>query len=234
MSGYKRYAVYFTPEKNGQLARFGNAWLGFDPDTGRETERPDCNGLTLGQIKRLTIAPSRYGFHGTLKPPFYLSSGTTPDDVDQAIRMIAGSVSPFAIKRLRINCIGDFLALVPDRSEPLLDQLAQTCVIELDMFRACLSEKDLHRYHSKNLNERQKNLLHQWGYPFVMEEFRFHLTLTGKLEQVQRTRLQRILKTYCMPFLDEDVPFREISLFGDPGNGKRFRLIRRYPLGGDL
>jgi hypothetical protein len=34
--------------------------------------------------------------------------------------------------------------------------------------------------------QRQRNYLDRWGYPYVMEEFRFHMTLTGRLDSTCR------------------------------------------------
>jgi len=228
MQDFQRYAIYFTPERDTALARFGNAWLGFDPDTSNEVERPDFNGITTGQIRRLTEAPARYGFHGTLKAPFHLPPDRTFESLDRAIEKVSSQFLPFEILRLGISRIGDFLALTPTGPAPLLSRVADSCVVELDGFRAKPCEQELQRHRAKGLLTRQEHLLRQWGYPFVMEEFRFHLTLTGNLEPSQCDRLRRILSARCMPFLEAPVPFREISLFGDPGEGRHFQLIKRY------
>ncbi len=33
------------------------------------------------------------------------------------------------------------------------------------------------------MSARQQDYLHRYGYPYVREEFRFHMTLTGPLEE---------------------------------------------------
>ncbi len=230
MPEYQRYAVYFAPERDSALAYFGNAWMGFDPDTGRKIARPELNGISTAQISRLAGTPSRYGFHGTLKAPFRLPRGRSFADMDRAIESLSAAIPSFEIDGLEIRPLGNFLAMVPDAPAPALNQLADTCVAELDRFRAPPCENELNRY--RELTTRQHGLLRRWGYPYVMTEFRFHLTLSDKLERPQLERLNRVLHTSVMPELAGPVPVREISLFGDPGAGKPFRLIRRYPLGG--
>src|SRR5262249_2220033 len=45
-----------------------------------------------------------------------------------------------------------------------------------------LTDADRARRNPARLTPRQRDYLERWGYPYVMEEFRFHMTLTGRLE----------------------------------------------------
>ena len=49
----------------GSIAEFGAHWLGWDIDLGHTCDRPDVAG-----IEDTTFAAGKYGFHGTLMPPF--------------------------------------------------------------------------------------------------------------------------------------------------------------------
>lgn len=62
-----------------------------------------------------------------------------------------------------------------------LSGFALNCVETFEPFRKALSEADLERRKRQALSGRQGALLLEYGYPFVADEFRFHLTLSGKL-----------------------------------------------------
>ncbi len=173
MSDFIRYAIYHLPAP-GPLARFGAEWLGWDVETG--TSVPALGPQTL------TDAPRKYGFHATLKPPFRLAEGTTVDALLEAVSDIAAKVAPVRLEGVGLARIGRFLALTPLGDTTALGALAARIVTELDPFRAPASEADLARRRAAGLSARQEENLVRWGYPYVMEEFRFHMTLTGKAE----------------------------------------------------
>lgn len=68
---FARFAIYYVPSK-GHLADFGASWLGWDIVEARDVPQPDVPGL-----RDITMKPRKYGFHGTLKPPFRLKEGQT-------------------------------------------------------------------------------------------------------------------------------------------------------------
>ncbi|GAB6051929.1 DUF1045 domain-containing protein [Magnetospira thiophila] len=232
MTDYIRYALYFAPEADSALGRFGNSWLGFDPASGEDLARPDLPGLDTEELQKITVAPARYGFHGTLKPPFVLQVGTTVEDLEAAIQQLAATLGPFEIPALKIIALGSFIALVPDPEPLALTALAASCVKELDPLRAPLSAAALERRRMAGLTPRQDAFLRRWGYPYVLEEFRFHLTLTGPLPVDQRAPLQERLEAATQTFARTPYLVRDICLFGDPGNGARFRLLKRFPFQG--
>ena len=54
-------------------------------------------------------------------------------------------------------------------------------VREIDAFRKPLTKEELTIRRSKGLTRSQDENLIKWGYPYVFSEFRFHMTLTGKI-----------------------------------------------------
>ena len=131
---YHRYAIYVTP-RPGELAEFGAAWLGWDPETGSVRVQPAIEGLprTLDQI---TAAPRRYGFHGTIKPPFRLAEGADPEGLSAALDAFCARQAPVAVAGLALTRLGRFLALCPVGDTAALDALAAAAVARLDAFRA--------------------------------------------------------------------------------------------------
>ncbi len=228
MQGYARYAIFYAPEADGALGRFGNAWLGFDPASGDTLPRPKLKSMGIDEISRLTKSPSRYGFHATLKPPFVLTDDYRIEHLDVAVEELAINLETFAVPAFRVDVIDQFVALVPGEPNFLLDKLAATCVRELDNFRAPQDESSLRLRRQAGLTDRQEELLKRWGYPYVLDDFRFHLSLSGSLDNDRCARLRKILQN-AVPV--DVLPVGNIALFGDPGDGRRFRLLKRYPLG---
>lgn len=230
MSG--RYAVYFAPVAGSELARFGDRWLGRAVDSGAALEQPALDGLDAARLRTLTESPRHYGFHGTLKPPFHLADGCDAAELRRALAGFATRQAPFEIDNLRLREIGDFLALVPDCSAPALSRLADACVSEFDAYRAPPDSAELAKRHAAGLTPRQTELLARWGYPYVLDEFRFHLTLTGAVADTnERAHLATLLAPLVAPLLPQPVPVRELCLFHQPDRAAPFRLIERFPFG---
>ena len=187
MSEYVRYAIYYLPPE-GALSEFGAAWLGWSVDAGRAVPQPGVDG-----IEALTRTPRKYGFHATLKPPFRLAPGTTPDGLAQAAARLAAGLAPVTLAALVPGTLGHFLALVPAAPSAALDALAARCVADLDCFRAAPTQAELNRRRAAGLTAAQEANLQRWGYPHVMDGFRFHMTLTGRQDADGLARAARAL-----------------------------------------
>ncbi|MEM7178753.1 MAG: DUF1045 domain-containing protein [Pseudomonadota bacterium] len=230
MTDYTRYAVYFAPDADSALARFGAAWLGWDVEARAAVAHPDLTGLPRS-VDEITSRPRKYGFHGTLKPPLVLAPGKSPGEFETAVAGLAGTLAPIAGIPFALRRLGSFLALVPARPSGALRDLAAACVQRLDAFRAPPSEAELAKRRQHTLSPRQAALLAQWGYPYVLDEFRFHLTLSGPLAEAEAEMISGVLARHLDPILAAPLPVREICLFGEALDGK-FHLLRRFPLGG--
>jgi len=221
---YTRFAIYFVPP-DGALAEFGATWLGWDVVTGRTVSQFNVPGL-----HDITMTPRKYGFHGTLKPPFRLQNGMGQSDLEQGVSTLAGTLAPATCDGLQLTQIGRFLALTPYGPLDGLQRVAEGCVRDLDQFRAQAGEMELARRRQAGLSDRQETLLTQWGYPYVFEEFKFHLTLSGRLPDGDgrdwMATMSRHLQSLPAPFIVD-----QIALCGEREDG-RFELIHRYALTG--
>ncbi|MDA9208171.1 DUF1045 domain-containing protein [Octadecabacter sp.] len=221
---YTRFAIYDAPIDDA-LASFGAAWLGWDVRTDQVTRQAD-----VPDLDDITMTPRKYGFHGTLKPPFRLADGHTADDLRAAAADLAGRCAPAQSGGLQLTTLGGFLALTPTGDLTALERVASACVRDLDTFRAPATDAELARRRSAGLSPRQEALMLRWGYPYVMEEFRFHLTLSGRLAQADRTAWMTTAQTHLPP-LAERYEINSIALCGERPDG-RFELIQRYALTG--
>jgi putative phosphonate metabolism protein len=227
-----RYAIYFAPVAGSDLAQFGDRWLGRNAETGASLEHPTLSGFDAARLRELTEAPRQYGFHGTLKPPFRLADGCDAGDLRRALTGFAAQRGAFEVEALTLEAIGDFIALVPEEPSPALSNLADLCVTEFDAYRAPPDAGELARRHAAGLSPRQVELLARWGYPYVLDEFRFHLTLTGPIvDAAERARVARLLGPLLAPLIGQPMPVRELCLFHQPDRASPFRLIQRFPFG---
>ncbi len=224
-----RYAAYYTPPP-GAFADLAGAWLGWDADRGAEPARPDVAGLPR-DADGITAMPRKYGFHGTLKAPFRLARHKTGAELADACAALAMRLRPVVFPGLDFAVIGGFLALVPEGDPAPLDALASVVVADLDGFRAPPAPEEIARRTPERLSGRQRALLDRWGYPYVMEEFRFHLTLTGDFSPDEARMTALALRPVLGPVLPRPFAVGAISLCGEMPGG-RFRVLHRYALTG--
>lgn len=228
MQSFRRYAVYYAPDGEA-WARFCAHWLGWDARRGCDLAHPQIDGLPL-PVEDITATPRKYGIHGTIKPPFRLVEGAGPAALHHALGQLAASLPPVEMPGLMLTRLGDFLALRPEGPAHALARLSATVVRTLDHFRAPLSPDDMLRRHARQLTPTQMTLLRKWGYPFVMEEFHFHITLTGKMDDTQIAAVEAALAPHLVPLLPRPFRFDTLCLFGEAQDGQ-FHLLHRYPLG---
>ena len=224
-----RLAVYWVPPE-GPLARFGAGWLGWDPAGAREVARPPMPGLSV-PVEEITQAPRRYGLHATLKPPFYLAPGETAEALEAAVAELAAVTPPAEAAGLIAAPLGRFLALIPEGPTAGLDALATRIVEGLDRFRAPAGAGEIARRRAAGLSPLQDAMLLRWGYPFAMEAFRFHVTLTGPLDPSDLATVEAALRPRLAPLLPRPFRLDAIAILREGADG-RFRLLRRLALTG--
>jgi putative phosphonate metabolism protein len=230
MADYPRYAIYYAPAPGSGLDRFGAQLLGYDAFTGGDLPFPDGMPQMSPDWRDLTRDPRKYGFHATLKAPLSLAPGKTEAELLAACEAFA--VTPRAIPVIRpvVGSISGFIAVIPAEPSAELIRLAADCTREFDSFRAPLGAEDRARRNPSQLTPRQREHLDRWGYPYVMEDFRFHMTLTGRLDTERReavlTMLRNRFSTIGLTMLAID----SIAVFRQENADSRFRIVNHWKL----
>lgn len=225
---FTRYAIYYAPPTEADWGGFATSWLGWDMQAGQTVAQPDLSGLDLAAI---TQVPRKYGLHATLKPPMRLADGQNLARLQMACDALAAQQAPVTLEGLHLARLGRFLALRVTGDEIALSRLAAACVQDLDPFRVPASEAELAKRRASGLSPAQDANLLAWGYPFVLDQFRFHITLTGKLPKAELPAAEAALEAHLIPLLPTPLVIRDIALVGEDDAG-RFHMIQRYALTG--
>lgn len=229
MSG--RYALYFAPRAESVLARTGAGWLGRDSTTDAPLPQPPVDGFAASRVHEMTATARHYGFHATLKPPFALADGSSAEALDDALTAFARRCAPVTGLGLKVGVLDDFVALVLTEDSPEVRNLAAACVRDFDTFRRTPPAGELNRRRQAPLSDLEEALLRRWGYPYVMEAFRFHMTLTDRLPDAERGKVVPALRKLFGPAVTGTIAIDGLSLFHQEDRDAPFRLVRRYAFG---
>lgn len=230
MTGFPRYAIYFAAGADSALSRFGAELLGYDAYTGDELPFPADALQVAPDWRDISADPRKYGFHGTLKAPMALAPGKSESELIAACAAFAVKARPIPVIPPVVDSISGFIAVIPAEPVCALQQLAADCVRDFDGFRAALSAEDRARRRPEKLSERQRDYLDRWGYPYSMEEFRFHMTLTGRLAAERRSPILEMLRARFAALKLDTLTIDRIALFKQEDAKARFRLIGEWTL----
>ena len=232
-----RVAVYAIPGIRADdatgitLRERAEAWLGRSAVGGSAAPAAAAPaGWTRAEVDAITVDARRYGFHGTLKAPFRLAAGRDLAELDAAVADLAGARDRIALPGLRVASLSGFLALVPTGPAPALDALAADVVTGLDGFRAPPTDAETARRDPASLSPRQRELLETWGYPHVLDRFRFHLTLTDRIPPAARPRVEAALADWFAGGTDRPVAIDALALVIEDAPGAPFRLHAAHRL----
>ena len=225
-----RYALYLVPRRDSALWEKACRWLGRNPETGAMSRQPEVPGYAAQRVRQLTHSPRHYGFHATLKAPFRLAHGVDERQLMEEVARLVDSLPALAMPALKVDRLSGFIALRPAGTAAELMALAGDCVTGLDVLRAPLEAGERTRRHAAGLTLRQTELLEQWGYPFVLDEYRFHMTLTERLNDADAAPLMPWLQDWLGSALGAESSEADVAVFMQPHSGADFVLRRRFPL----
>ena len=230
MTTFPRYAIYYVAAAGSDLDRFGAHLLGYDAFDGSDLPFPGDVTQTVPDWRELTRDPRNYGFHATLKAPLPMAQDKTETELLAACKIFAGTPRPIPAIRPFVDVISGFIAVVPAEPSAELKRLAADCVRDFDGFRAPLTPEDRARRNPAALTARQCDYLDRWGYPYVLEDFRFHMTLTGRLGAERRQPLLTMLRDRFAELGLTSLAIDRIALCRQDGADSRFRIRSQFVL----
>jgi putative phosphonate metabolism protein len=227
-----RYALYFTPPKGDPLTDLAARWLGRSAFSTEELAPTLAGEIPPDEHRALTADPRRYGFHATLKAPFELAASVTERDLMAVVEDFAATNAAFTLPELVLGQLGRFFALVPGSLHPPLQDFAAKVVRSFEPFRAPLSEADIARRKPESLDEAHRANLMRWGYPYVMDQFRFHMTLTGQVAEDRQALVRDLLQTTFAAHTGRPIAISGIAVFVEEARGAPFTVHSWLPLAG--
>lgn len=208
-----RYAIYFAPARDSELWQRAQDWLA----------QPD--------LETLTISARRYGFHATIKAPMTLALDYA--ELDAAVSEFADENRAVTLSGLAPRLLDGFLALTTAPQPAALTDLAARAVEAFEPFREPLSADEQARRLKAPLTPRQIELVAQYGYPYVLDQFLFHMTLTDRLAEDLRASMVERAEAWFANALAEPVRLDRLVVFAEPEPGAAFeRLDPDYVLRG--
>jgi hypothetical protein len=214
---FRRYAIYWTPDPGSFLDAFGERWFG-----------GETFGLPAELAARAIEAPAHYGLHATLKAPFRLAENRTETELRAALDRFCAVRREPCCGPLSLACFQRYLVLVVTGTSAEIDWLAAQCVTAFDSFRAPLGEEDRERRQRQSLSAGQAAFLEAFGYPYVLSEFRFHISLAGPLEADELMIVEGALSPPLDPALREGFRLQGLTLSGEPFDGSPFQIVSRH------
>jgi putative phosphonate metabolism protein len=230
MANYPRYAIYHAAAPGSELDRFGAHMLGYDAYEGSDLPFPEGVTQTFSDWRDLTQDPRKYGFHATLKAPMALADGRSEAELAAACKAFAATPRRIPVIEPMVDSISGFIAVIPAQPSAELQQLADDCTREFDSYRASLTPEDRRRRNPAKLTPRQRDYLDRWGYPYVMEDFRFHMTLTGRLDAERRNPIVAMLRDRFSIAGLKRLAIDRLALFRQDDAASRFRIVGHWPL----
>jgi len=226
-----RYGVYYTPSSTSTLGQFGSSWLGRDCNANVDVRRLKLNGVNEAWQMEMTKVPRHYGFHGTLKAPFHTPSGVAFEVLNDAIGAFSEHHAAFEMPPLELSILDGFIALRPQKECKAINAFAANCVRAFDPFRLAPTPKEMAKRLKMKLSERQKQHLKTWGYPYVMGDFQFHMTLTDRLDPYDLDIVFTALNHHLEDVLDQQPwTFDSLTLVQQKTPKSMFEVVKRFSL----
>ena len=224
-----RYAIYFTPDDSSELGLFDATVLRRRSEDAGDWLNPELpvdfpqSSDWAERIKK----PAHYGFHATMKAPFELAPGQSADQLLAEVAEFSHKQTPIDLTGLAPvrSCRYDSLAF--DQQPEAIPQLASECVTRFEQFRAPLTEADVQRRDPDSLTESQRQNMYQYGYPHVLNDFNFHMTLSGQNDHRDPAYFNWLMSVYqsmvkVSPVLDR------LCVFHQPDRNTSFLRIAEY------
>lgn len=210
-----RYAIYLTSPRDAALTEAASRWLGRCAFTGVETP-PEAPAAADPAV------PARYGFHATMRAPFRLAPGHDEAELRATFGRFAASEGIIPVA-LEVATIGNFVALVaPDQRR--VAGAHEAALEAFEPLRAPLGPAELARRHPDRLDARGLALLDAYGYPHVLERFRFHMTLSGPVAPDAIDGVRETAAAAFAPFTGRPQPLH-FALYAEPEAGGPFTII---------
>jgi hypothetical protein len=221
-----RYAIYLAPRPNSDWWHAGSEWLGRCAARDQAMAQSCPPSIAPEKFTHLTAHPRRYGWHATMKAPFVLREGADFNQLKDELALVCEQFHRFELPKLQVTRLDDFLALTPLGDTTEISRVERACVTQLHGLAAPLPPDELLRRRSAGLSLAKDAMLLKWGYPHVLDYFRFHISLTGPLRDCSELQIQSLIHFASEKFnVLPPCQFESLAIFVEPERGADFVLL---------
>jgi hypothetical protein len=143
---------------------------------------------------------------------------------------LAAGLRAFALPPLAVENMDGFLALREQAPSPDLQALADSAVATLDGFREQPEAAELARRRRHGLTDAEDAMLERWGYPYVFQLWRFHITLSRRLDEAEMRKARPLAEAYFAEPLARSRRVSSLAVFTQRAAGQPFLIAQRFPL----
>ena len=222
-SDYLRYAIAWVPQIGTALSRFGKGWTGWcedDPEANNAWRRRNELGIS-GEHWETALR----GLHGPLGQPFRLAAGRSYWRLDDALRAAAKTIPAIQISGFDIGVREDRIVLLPRKTPGAVERL-QGRVADA-----------VHLVATRPGRELTKEMMASYGTTVPIGTIpgapvipSFVLPLTDRMPGNEAREMVALIRPRIAGVLSAPHVLSDLALMGDPGRGRRWRLLERYTL----
>ncbi len=228
MSNADRYIVAFAPNTSSLLWSLGSRWFGYDAASKRLSTDVATFGLPENIHTTTISAVRRSGFNLPVAGPFQLHRGISQADLLNYAEAFCETMTPANSGKLQIRAINTRLVMEPMITPRAILNMADDCVRFFNKFRMPGKPLPGNSPVRKSLSTRQLDYYLRWGQPYVFEEFRPHIPLTGRLPGKAVNPLGKQLALHFGNALNAGLLVDNISIFCQPNNLEPATLIAQF------
>lgn len=226
---YTRYAIWWVPHPGSALARFGAAWTGWCADRGLTSKATARAALSRGW-PGVPGGVARQGLHANVKSPFRLAEGRGIWALESALEALADRVTAVRLPRLALTVFDGRVVLAPTRPEEGVSRLMRAVAEAVRPVQVRPPYPGFGRGCELALEGVAVPGTRDWGACAMPTLERFHVPLTDRLTLGTAYEVVAELEPTLGEVLGRRQLLADLALVGDPGGGRPWRVIARYPL----
>lgn len=226
-SDYVEFAIDWVPRQGSALSAFGAGWTGWCADRGVRSDLPEYRRMRRGRVEMPGKTALR-GLHAALKSPFRLARDQTVWSLDHELITLAQSLPAVRLPRFEVTVFDGQVVL--SLSRPSRSILRLTRYID-ELVRPL---QDGPRYTAYSGEDTVAGIsipgMQAWTDFAATSVERFIVPLGDRMELELAFDMADSIGPQLSEVLDEPQFMSEIALIGNPGRGRPWRMIERYPL----
>lgn len=223
-----RYIISFAPKSTSMFWKLGALWFGYDASRNAYTKNTLVPGMPKEHHDAAVTTARRSGFNIILTGPFQLTAGMPEELLKTTISLYCQSLSTLQTGPLSIIETAHKLSISAQEISPQVQKLADDIVLEFNAFRLPANPLPEDSPIRAALTPGQLKNLIEWGQPYIFEELKFQIPLTGRLPEKMSGPLKSFLEGRFIECLKTGFEIDNLSLFRLSGTKDPAELVDQF------